>query len=53
MPGFMLKFIKTLSPDEADRLWVWLDGEPEAIQILISVAAKRSYSDVVISPIKR
>lgn len=42
MPEFLSNFVRSLSATQADRLWEWLDENPDAIDDLIAVAADRA-----------
>lgn len=40
IPESVLKALENLSFEDADKFWMWLDGEPDAIYHLINLLHK-------------
>jgi hypothetical protein len=40
MPEFLEAFIKSLSPEDAEELWEFLDGSASAVQDMIALASE-------------
>lgn len=37
MDKSLVDFLKSLSDEKADKIWLWLDGNPSAIEEMIKV----------------
>ena len=42
MPKLLKEFLESLSIEDADELWDWLDGEPLAFDDMITVLAVKN-----------
>ena len=42
MPRLLKKFLESLSIEDADKLWDWLDGEPLALEDMVTVLAVKN-----------
>jgi hypothetical protein len=39
MPEYLKAFLSGLTPEQADEVWLWLDGNPDAVGEMIEVVA--------------
>jgi hypothetical protein len=39
MPEYLKAFLSGLTPEQADEVWLWFDGNPNAVGEMIEVVA--------------
>ena len=40
MPQILSQLLRQLTPEQADQIWEWLDGNPDAIHDMIGLVAQ-------------